>query len=179
MCCLRICLRQGHMYAGIIAFGVGRSGHHVRASGWGPAFLDMGSGYDIGESPEQVPCRSMGGLLSAGVRVWVGLMACSHSAVLHQTVSPAQSLRCQPTRCSTAYACSRRITLCDQCTGQRALAAVARAADGRGEGTDLVEATCRHCNVSKAEDLLEYGASHPSVPLSYMCHSVSIPRHHE
>ena len=36
--------------AGIIAFGIGRSGHHVRASGWGPAFLDMGSGYDIGES---------------------------------------------------------------------------------------------------------------------------------
>ena len=36
--------------AGIIAFGIGRSGHHVRASGWGPVFLDMGSGYDIGES---------------------------------------------------------------------------------------------------------------------------------
>ena len=34
--------------AGIIAFGIGRSGAHVRASGWGPAFLDMGSGYDIG-----------------------------------------------------------------------------------------------------------------------------------
>ena len=41
------------------------------------------------------------------------------------------------------------------CTGQRALAAVARAVDGRGERTDLVEATCRHCNVTKAEDLLE------------------------
>ncbi len=40
-------------------------------------------------------------------------------------------------------------------TGQRALAAVARAVDGRGERTDLVEATCRHCNVQKAEDLLE------------------------
>ena len=35
--------------AGIIALGIGRSGNHVRSSGWGPAFLDMGSGYDIGE----------------------------------------------------------------------------------------------------------------------------------
>ncbi|CAK0779442.1 hypothetical protein CVIRNUC_004775 [Coccomyxa viridis] len=72
---------------GIIALGIGRSGNHVRASGWGPAFLDMGSGYDI---------------------------------------------------------------------GQRALAAVARAVDGRGERTDLVEATCRHCGVRDPQDLLQW-----------------------
>ncbi len=38
--------------------------------------------------------------------------------------------------------------------GQRALAAVARAADGRGPRTELVAATCAHCGVEKAEDLL-------------------------
>jgi hypothetical protein len=38
--------------------------------------------------------------------------------------------------------------------GQRALAAVARAADGRGPRTELVAATCRHCGVERAEDLL-------------------------
>ena len=45
--------------AGIIALGIGRSGNHVRASGWGPAFLDMGSGYDIGEPryPPALPHR--------------------------------------------------------------------------------------------------------------------------
>ncbi len=45
--------------AGIIALGIGRSGNHVRASGWGPAFLDMGSGYDIGEPryPQASPHR--------------------------------------------------------------------------------------------------------------------------
>lgn len=39
-------------------------------------------------------------------------------------------------------------------TGQRALAAVARAADGRGPQTELVAAACRHCGVNNAEDLL-------------------------
>lgn len=34
--------------AGVIAYGIDRAGKHARASGWGPAFLDGGSGYDIG-----------------------------------------------------------------------------------------------------------------------------------
>lgn len=38
--------------------------------------------------------------------------------------------------------------------GQRALAAVARAVDGRGPQTDLVAAACKHCRVEHAEDLL-------------------------
>ena len=41
------------------------------------------------------------------------------------------------------------------CAGHRALAAVARAVDGRGERTDLVEAACRHCDVEAPDDLLE------------------------
>ncbi|KAK9915861.1 hypothetical protein WJX75_005370 [Coccomyxa subellipsoidea] len=77
---------------GTIALGIGPDGEHVRASGWGPAFLDGGSGYDI---------------------------------------------------------------------GQRALAAVARAADGRGPRTELVAATCRHCGVERAEDLLGWAYSEP------------------
>lgn len=35
--------------------GIGPDGEHVRASGWGPAFLDGGSGYDIGEGWYQGP----------------------------------------------------------------------------------------------------------------------------
>ncbi|BDA43974.1 probable N-acetyl-D-glucosamine kinase at N-terminal half [Coccomyxa sp. Obi] len=77
---------------GTIALGIGPDGEHVRASGWGPAFLDGGSGYDI---------------------------------------------------------------------GQRALAAVARAADGRGPQTELVAAACRHCGVEQAEDLLGWAYAEP------------------
>ncbi|CAL8469959.1 g9501 [Coccomyxa elongata] len=77
---------------GTIALGIGPDGEHVRASGWGPAFLDGGSGYDI---------------------------------------------------------------------GQRALAAVARAADGRGPQTDLVAAACRHCRVDTPEDLLGWAYAEP------------------
>ncbi len=35
--------------AGVIVYGIDGTGKHVRASGWGPAFMDEGSGYDIGE----------------------------------------------------------------------------------------------------------------------------------
>ena len=41
------------------------------------------------------------------------------------------------------------------CTaGQRALAAVARAVDGRGPPTELVATACRHCQVESPQDLL-------------------------
>ena len=36
------------LLAGVIAYGIDGSGKHARASGWGPSFLDGGSGYDIG-----------------------------------------------------------------------------------------------------------------------------------
>ena len=73
------------MLAGVIAYGIDHAGNHVRASGWGPAFLDGGCGYDI---------------------------------------------------------------------GQRALAAVARASDGRGPATTLTAVLFEACNVSLPEDLI-------------------------
>ena len=39
------------MRAGTIAFARTADGRECRSSGWGPAFLDPGSGYDIGECP--------------------------------------------------------------------------------------------------------------------------------
>ena len=45
--------------AGTIALGIGPDGEHVRASGWGPAFLDGGSGYDIGEPGFNTQCLAM------------------------------------------------------------------------------------------------------------------------
>ena len=71
--------------AGVIAYGIDRVGHHVRASGWGPAFLDGGCGYDL---------------------------------------------------------------------GQKALAAVARAADGRGPATGLTAALFAACSASQPEELI-------------------------
>ncbi len=76
------------MLAGVIAYGIDSAGNHVRASGWGPAFLDGGCGYDI---------------------------------------------------------------------GQRALAAVAKAADGRGPATSLTAALFEACKVSLPEDLIRCG----------------------
>lgn len=38
--------------------------------------------------------------------------------------------------------------------GQQALAAVARASDGRSSPTILTEAVLQHCNVSTAEELM-------------------------
>ena len=39
------------MNAGVIAYGIDSGGKHARASGWGPGFLDGGSGYDLGAPP--------------------------------------------------------------------------------------------------------------------------------
>ena len=51
--CTRLChscsLEQRAMCAGTIAFARTADGRECRSSGWGPAFLDPGSGYDIGE----------------------------------------------------------------------------------------------------------------------------------
>ncbi|KAK9823451.1 hypothetical protein WJX72_002863 [[Myrmecia] bisecta] len=77
---------------GTIAFVVREDGTRVRASGWGPAFLDGGSGYDV---------------------------------------------------------------------GQRALAAIARAVDGRGPQTDLVELICNFCGVPLSEDLIGWAYAEP------------------
>ena len=40
------------------------------------------------------------------------------------------------------------------CSGQRGLAAAARAADGRGPATSLVQALCQACRVAKPQDLI-------------------------
>ena len=45
---------------------------------------------------------------------------------------------------------------CPMPAGQRALAAVSRAVDGRGPNTDLVSAACAFCEVDTAADLLRY-----------------------
>ena len=125
----------------------------MRASGWGPAFLDMGSGYDIGKPPEQLPCQTEGALLRFQCKDTCHGMRPHFVSRISDFVI---GLNCQPIEQGTA---SWHEVMTDHdrlvCTGQRALAAVARAVDGRGERTDLVEATCRHCNVTKAEDLLE------------------------
>ncbi len=87
--------------AGVIAYGIDHAGNHVRASGWGPAFLDGGCGYDI---------------------------------------------------------------------GQRALAAVARAADGRGPATDLTAALYEACNASLPEELIR---CEPRCPTTFIDVSAS------
>lgn len=72
---------------GTIAFARSSEGLEARASGWGPAFQDAGSGYDL---------------------------------------------------------------------GNRALAAVARAADGRASATALTSALCQHCNITTPEELIKW-----------------------
>ena len=97
------CMRQDQVLwsdvAGVIAYGIDRAGNHVRASGWGPAFLDGGCGYDI---------------------------------------------------------------------GQRALAAVARAADGRGPTTALTAALYEACRASLPEELIRCVPRCPT-PVVQLC----------
>jgi len=66
---------------GIIAYGIGRSGDHVRASGWGPAFLDMGSGYDIGNQPIYIR-------LEMRARLWFSTIAVQREIIIHVSVGP-------------------------------------------------------------------------------------------
>lgn len=75
-----------HPHPGTVAYGVRPNGKSARAAGWGGAFLDGGSGYDI---------------------------------------------------------------------GQRALAATARAVDGRGPPTALLQAICSACGVGSNNDAME------------------------
>mmetsp|Transcript_19064 Transcript_19064/g.41089 ORF Transcript_19064/g.41089 Transcript_19064/m.41089 type:complete len:320 (-) Transcript_19064:1924-2883(-) len=78
---------------GTVAFGMVNGKIQARASGWGPAFMDGGSGYDL---------------------------------------------------------------------GSRALSAVAKAHDGRGAGSILVEAITQHLGVNKVEDLVRWAYTEQS-----------------
>eukprot|EP00884_Botryococcus_braunii_P022844 jgi/Botrbrau1/9243/Bobra.180_1s0005.2 len=70
---------------GTIAYGVGKNGKHARAGGWGPLFLDGGSGYDIGQRGLAAAAKAYDGrgpetsLLGelckhCGVEPWEGLL---------------------------------------------------------------------------------------------------------
>jgi N-acetylglucosamine kinase-like BadF-type ATPase len=133
---------------GIIALGVGPDGSHVRASGWGPAFLDGGSGYDIGTQY----------LLAAKVTLRAASAEKCTAMTAHWRAACTVTLRGFSFGRACGKACAWKKLQSKWAAlpnaGQRALAAVARAVDGRGPPTELVAAACGHCQVESPQDLL-------------------------